>query len=226
MRFHQFQRYLVTHVPFYWIPKLLLRVLFLPGIMIQPVNAQNLDQNMLLVNAQGHFYQGSKKEIIAAQDPPIQPEVTRFKLNDLSGVSEWIRVEVTGNQVKLLHTVVTQSGLSKGITRLTMLPIAVNHTWYDHETFRTIFRPNTCQSSECLIAGVDSVLLPAGMTIYDGEFILEYKESGWIRTITFKVPPKSPKPPSTSARLARQVQPLAQPEVWRHRRVLPSSHAC
>jgi hypothetical protein len=142
MRPYHFQCALTTYVPFYWIPQLMIKVLFLPGIMIQPVNAQNLDSNSTcnrsLLNAQCQFYQGFKKEMTVAQDP-IQPEIIKFKLNELSGVSEWIRVEVTGNQVKLVHTVVSPSGIAKGLTRLTMVPIS--HTWYDHVTSRSFFLP-------------------------------------------------------------------------------------
>jgi hypothetical protein len=201
MRLKNFQQPLPNHVPFYWIPQLVIKILFLPGIMIQPVSAQNLDQNVLckrsLLNAQCQFYQGSKQELSASQDP-IQPQVIKFKLNDLSGVSEWIRVEVKDREVKLLHTVVTQSGLSKGVSRLMFLPIGVNHTWYDHVTSRILFRPQNCERSECMTVGIDSIVLPEGQTIYDGEFVLEYQESGWLRTITFKVPSQAPKPSSNS----------------------------
>jgi hypothetical protein len=125
-----------------------------------------------------------------------KPQVIKFRLNDLSGVSEWIRAEVTGNHVKLhtvlLHTVVAQSGLSKGLITVVNLPIAIAHTWYDHPTSRIAFRPDDFALSACLVTGADAITLPAGTTIYQGRFTLEYTESGWVRTVTFKLSDQNP----------------------------------
>jgi hypothetical protein len=133
---------------------------------------------------------------IVQQTPNTEPnsaqtsaatQTIKFKLNDLSGVSEWIRVDVSDRQVKLLHTVVSASGVAKAVSSATRLP-AFAHTWYDHPTTRIFFQPEGCTQTECLITGTDTVTLPDGISVYQGQFTLEYTESGWQRTITFKVP--------------------------------------
>lgn len=190
MKFFLFQRSLTQYLPFYCLPQGVLTIFFVPNMILQPVNAQDLNKSLPLKRSaqtsQYPVYQGLKQEYTIGQ-VTTQTQVIKFKLNDLSGVSEWIRVEVTGNQVKLLHTVVSKSGFSKAISGITMLPIALNHTWYDHITSRSFFRPKGCENSDCLISGTDVITLPDGTNIYEGEFVLEYKESGWVRTVTFKL---------------------------------------
>jgi hypothetical protein len=122
------------------------------------------------------------------EQPTQSPQVIKIKLNDLSGVSEWIRVEITGNQVKPLHTVVAQSGLSRAISAVTSLRFPVGHTWYDHPTQRIFFKPDDCEQMHCLVTGTDVITLPSGTDPYQGEFTMEYLESGWLRTIQFKIP--------------------------------------
>jgi hypothetical protein len=121
----------------------------------------------------------------------------RISLNDLNDVAEWVRLERTGRQVKLLHTVVAPNGVAKVISALAPVPI-LEHSWYDHPTSRTVFTPDTCSqpspssptpASDCSITGTDTVTLPAGVNIDQGKFTLEYTESKLVRTVTFRVPP-------------------------------------
>jgi hypothetical protein len=154
-------------------------------VLLKAVNAQ-------AVNAQ----KIAEAPIEEPAQPLAQPQVIKFKLNDLSGVSEWIRAEVSGNQIQLVHTVVSQSGLSKALTRFSPVPIA--HTWHDHTTSRTVFRPQGCDRDDCLITGTKFIVLPANLTPYQGEFLLEYQESGWTRTVLFKLPSSNPPPSALS----------------------------
>jgi hypothetical protein len=121
----------------------------------------------------------------------------RISLNDLNDVSEWVRLERTGRQVKLIHTVVAPNGVAKAISALAPVPI-LEHSWYDHPTSRTVFTPDTCSqplpssrspASDCSITGTDTVTLPAGVNVDQGKFTLEYTESKVVRTVTFRVPP-------------------------------------
>jgi hypothetical protein len=209
MKPYLFQNQLDRNLPFYWLTHGILTILFVQSLYLQPANAQGSDLDSLCQRSPlsarckelSASQQSTSQEITsqettsqqttdAVQEKP-QPQVIKFRLNDLSGVSEWIRAEVTGKQVKLLHTVVTQSGLSKLITSAAKLPIAIAHTWYDHPTSLITFQPDGCQQSACVIRGLDSITLPVGTDMYQGRFTLEYTESGWVRTITFKLPQQS-----------------------------------
>ncbi len=81
-----------------------------------------------------------------AQD--IKEEVkqdVRISLNDLNDVSEWVRLEHTGREVKLIHTVVAPNGVAKVISTLASVvaPVPVlEHSWYDHPTSRIVFVPD------------------------------------------------------------------------------------
>jgi hypothetical protein len=203
MKLYQFQRYRDRHRPFSGWAQGLVIGLAVQSAFLQPAIAQVADLDLQHPRSHLHF----KTDLIAEQPPDMaqettKPQVIKCRLNDLSGVSEWIRAKVTGNQVKLLHTVllhtvllhtvVAQSGLSKGFIAVVNLPISIAHTWYDHPTSRIAFRPDDCALSACLVTGADTITLPAGTTIYQGRFTLEYTESGWVRTVTFKLPDQNP----------------------------------
>jgi hypothetical protein len=178
MKFLFLHRALNYHFSYYWISQGILVLGFSYSVFLQTVNAQPSTQQQTQPSTQ----------------PSISPQVIKFKLNELSGVSEWIRAEVTGNKIQLIHTVVSPSGISKALGSLS--PIPVHHTWYDHTTSRTIFRPLGCDRDDCLINGTNSISLPTGVDPYQGEFLLEYKESGWTRTVLFKLPTSNPSPPN------------------------------
>lgn len=116
----------------------------------------------------------------------------RISLNDLNDVSEWVRLERTGRQVKLIHTVVAPKGVAKVVSALAPVPI-LEHSWYDHPTSRIVFVPDTCAQpteSACSITGATDVTLPTGVKVDQGKFTLEYTESKLVRTVTFRVPPQ------------------------------------
>jgi hypothetical protein len=114
----------------------------------------------------------------------------RISLNDLNDVSEWVRLERAGSQVKLTHTVVAPNGVAKVVSALAPVP-TLEHSWYDHPTSRIVFVPDTCSKSstaDCSVAGTDIVTLPKGVNVDQGKFTLEYTESKLVRTVTFRVP--------------------------------------
>ncbi len=122
----------------------------------------------------------------------------KISLNDLNDVSEWVRLEHTGKQVKLVHTVVAPNGVAKVVSALAPVPI-LEHSWYDHPTSRVVFVPDTCAqsspssqppASDCSVTGTDTVTLPPGINVDQGKFTLEYTESKLVRTVTFRVPPQ------------------------------------
>jgi hypothetical protein len=94
MRFYFRQR--SNRFPSYWIYQGVFILWFSHGVLLKAVNAQQLTEAP-----------------IEELKQPAPPQVIKFRLNDLSGVSEWIRAEVRGNQIQIVHTVVSQSGLSK-----------------------------------------------------------------------------------------------------------------
>jgi hypothetical protein len=208
--------------PFYWLAQGGLTGLFVHRIFLEPASVLfGLYVSGLLlpvhVQARDFDFRCQRSTLnspcranqLSEQPPDVAPEsqrtptpsaVIKFRLNNLSGVAEWIRAEVTGNQVKLLHTVVAESGLSQGLTSIINAPIAIGHTWYDHPTSRIAFQPDGCERSDCIITGTDAIALPIGTDIYQGRFTLEYTESGWLRTITFKLPDqKKSSPPIQSS---------------------------
>ncbi len=132
------------------------------------------------------------KEEIKKEDS--KREDIKINLNDLNDVSEWVRLERTGSQVKLIHTVSAPSGVAKAVGKL--IPVTLGHTWYDHPTSRIIFMPDTCvQPTElnCSITGTTAVMLPTGINADQGKFTLAYTESTLVRTVTFRVPPQNQK---------------------------------
>jgi hypothetical protein len=212
MKFYSFLRFQSHNLRFYWLAQGLLIILMIQSTWLQSADAHIIGSDLLCHNVSLDF---RCKSYRLAQQPtdaseytdahqPALSQVIKFKLNDLAGVAEWIRVEVTdGNQVKLLHTVVSESGVSRAVRRLipVPLPVAIAHTWYDHPTSRITFQPDGCESNDCLITGTNLVTLPVGTDIYQGRFTLEYTESGWLRTVTFKIPQqnKTAAHPSSSA---------------------------
>ena len=122
--------------------------------------------------------------------PPLkdsEPQVFRLKLTDRSGVSEWVRVEVNGQRVKVLHSTVMPSGLSQ-ILSLTGMPVPIGHTWFDHPTTAISFQPERCKDTSCTLIGIDSLELPLGTDVSRGEFTVQYIESDVKRSVSFNVP--------------------------------------
>jgi hypothetical protein len=218
MKLYRLPRCLDRSQPFYWLAQGGLTGLFVHRIFLEPASVLfGLCLSGILqptyVQAADLTFQAQRSTLNSpinsyhiAEQPPdsvqaaIPTQVIKFRLNNLSNVAEWIRAEVTGNQVKLLHTVVAESGLSQGLTSIINAPIAIGHTWSDHPTSRIAFQPDGCERSDCIITGTDAITLPIGTDIYQGRFTLGYTESGWVRTITFKLPDqKKSSPPIQSS---------------------------
>jgi hypothetical protein len=122
----------------------------------------------------------------------INKEEIKINLNELNNVSEWVRLERTDREVKLIHTVSAPSGVANVFAKI--VPVTLGHTWYDHLTSRIIFVPDTCaqpSESNCSITGTTDVTLPTGVNVDQGKFTLEYTESKLVRTVTFRVPPQN-----------------------------------
>lgn len=87
--------------------------------------------------------------------------------------------------------------------------------WGDHQTTRVLFEPDYCStnstsqdvpttpsqtgtsnsqlrlpldSSNCAVVGTDTLILPEGISIHQGQFTIEYIERELLRAITFRVP--------------------------------------
>jgi hypothetical protein len=199
MKLYQFQRGFDRSLdhewpPCYWLAQGVLTGLFIMhSILLQPPTAAAVELDVLCQRSplNSRCQNPISERPVDVVPDSTKPQVIKIKLNDLSGVSEWIRAEIRGSEVRLLHTVVTQSGLSKGISAITKLPFAIAHTWYDHPASRIAFWPDDCENSDCLVLGTDSITLPAAAQMYRGRFMMEYTESGWVRTITFKLPDPS-----------------------------------
>lgn len=114
------------------------------------------------VRCNGYQSAEKRKEQSLGERQDSLTQVIKIKLNDLADVSEWVRVERTGDQVKLLHTTVAPNGVAKAISAISGIPSVFSdsdavravsiigalpplaHTWYDHPTSRIVFLPDTC----------------------------------------------------------------------------------
>lgn len=142
------------------------------------------------------------------------PKVVKLRLKTSGPDNEWIRLEMSGNTIKLLHTTRAKTTFSKVLNGLaSVAPVPVPSIfnfsrWYDHPTTRITFVSDSCiflqrlkllknsvlqtthNSSfpSCAITGTDSVFLTQGMDIRRGWFTIEYKEEELLRAITFRIP--------------------------------------
>jgi hypothetical protein len=140
------------------------------------------------------------------------PQVIKLNL-DNSGPNddEWVRVEVRGNTVKLLHTRQAISNFSQianpvlGVLGfISPIPVSLPnfYRWHDHPVSRVVFQPDGCSansapeisqssvSSSCTITGIDTILLPEATDIHQGSFTIEYTERNLLRLLTFRIPDK------------------------------------
>lgn len=183
----------------------------------QPTQAQDIDldylcQRSLFNRCKGYQSPEQSKKQSFRKSQDNVPQVIKIKLNDLSGVSEWVRIEITGRSVKLLHTTVAPSTVAKAISTISGIPSAFTdsnaaravsiigalpplaHTWYDHPTSRILFQLDSCEGAKetatCVLTGTNTIQLPAGTDLSKGNFTLEYTERKLLRTVTFRVPPQ------------------------------------
>jgi hypothetical protein len=133
--------------------------------------------------------------------PAIKPTIIKHELDTSGRNDEWVRLEVTGDVVKLLHTRVGQSETSSIINSVASLGLPVSppnfYRWYDHKTTSVAFKPDDCAASgilatpsTCLITGIDTLTLPSGRNIRQGLITIEYEDRKLIRSITFRLPEK------------------------------------
>ncbi|WP_283759440.1 hypothetical protein [Roseofilum casamattae] len=146
--------------------------------------------------------------------------------------ADWIRLEINGDRVRILHTTRTKNWLTQ------------RQKWWDHNVRNIVFKPNSCtkDSSQvnssrleaqlqyyqslhnrqliseeeynqlrqdvlrsnlnnfdsptstpnpehCLVYGTnDTIQLPEGLSVFQGEFKIDYYESGEWKTVLFQVP--------------------------------------
>jgi hypothetical protein len=135
------------------------------------------------------------------KEPEIKPIIIKYELDTAGRNDEWVRLEVTGDVVKLLHTRVGQSEASSAINSVAGLVLPVTppnlYRWYDHKTTRVAFKPDDCAESAipatpstCLITGIDTLTLPSGRNIRQGLITIEYEDRKLIRSVTFRLPEK------------------------------------
>lgn len=184
---------------------------------VQRSLAQEIDPNYLcqkspLNRCWGHRAIEQPQNQFPEQSQDIVSQVIKVKLNKVSNVSEWVRIERTGNQVKLLHTTIAPSFVAKAISVVAGIPSIFSdsgtarafdiisglpplaYTWYDHATSRILFQPDGCEGAKetapCVLTGTDTIELPAGTNLSEGNFTVEYTERKLLRTVTFRVPPQ------------------------------------
>jgi hypothetical protein len=133
--------------------------------------------------------------------PAINPTIIKHELDTSGRNDEWVRLEVTGDVVKLLHTRVGESEASSVINSVAGLVLPVTppafYRWYDHKTSRVAFKPDGCDESgiratpsTCLITGIETLTLPSGRNIRQGLITIEYADRKLIRSVTFRLPEK------------------------------------
>lgn len=185
------------------------------GMVIEKIQAKEVDLNVLCTESpQNARCKGNQRDS-QAQDSVKSPEVKIFKVKlDSSGSNEWIRIEMSRNTMKFLHTTRTIKGISRLIS--IFAPFPPLYTWHDHQTTRVVFEPDNCSGSlapsptqpssvtssqsssstatqpsnsqSCSIVGTDMVNLPEGIDLYKGMFTVNYTERKLLRSISFRIP--------------------------------------
>ncbi len=168
-----------------------------------------------------------------------ETNVIKFKLEDASvslGSADWIRLEITGNKVRVFHITRTRNWLTQiqkwwnhPIRNITFKPDScpeppsqlnsrdleskleeyqslyeqnlISEEEYNllrNNAIRSEFNPRTESEievrgeKECLIENNNNMVkLKQEMSVYKGEFEIEYKENDEWKTVLFRVPPNS-----------------------------------
>jgi hypothetical protein len=133
--------------------------------------------------------------------PSIEPIIIKHELDASGKNDEWVRLEITGNIVKMIHTRVGESEASSIISTISSLltvPTPSFYRWYDHKTTRVAFQLDNCvqkvisatSASSCLITGIETLMLPSGSNIRQGVITIEYEDRKLLRSVTFRLPKK------------------------------------
>lgn len=127
-----------------------------------------------------------------------QPALQVIKLNlDRSGEDdEWVRIQKQANKIQLLHTTRVKDGLVSGALNgaLGFVPFplpfveANKYDWENHQVIKVTFKSDRCQTSNCTVTGIDTLILPKGTDIYAGLFTIYYQEKDLRRSLSFKIP--------------------------------------
>lgn len=183
------------------------------GMMRSHAHAQEVDRDTfcrsfpLNSRCEGYSPPQAEDAAVAGQTP----EIIKLKLegsSTRSSPSEWVRIELSGNTVKLLHTTKAVSGFSRvtnGILGfVSPVPLPNFYKWYDHPPSRVVFKPDSCSENSvpnisqpsgspgCTIAGTDTVILAKGMDIRKGLLMIEYADGILLKSVTFRIPVKKP----------------------------------
>jgi hypothetical protein len=177
---------------------------------VPPLLAQEVDLNYLCKKTPLNSRCLGNPTTKQSQTESAIPQVIKVKLNKVSNVTEWMRIERTGNQLKLLHTTIAPSIVSTAIRAVSNIPSVFSdsgtaravgivgglpplaYTWYDHPTSRILFQPDSCkgakETSSCVLTGTNTIELPAKTDLSQGNFTVEYTERKLLRAVTFRVP--------------------------------------
>lgn len=183
-------------------------VLLFDGVVFQKAQAQEVNSDTLCHNPLNSGCQEYKYPLYKAENVATStqaPQIIKVKLKTSGPDNEWVRIEMRGNVVKLLHTTRAKTGFSQVINSVG-LPVSF-HKWHDHPTTRVTFTLDNCvpqqlqfsnnlapednqmsRSPGCTITGTDTLRLAEGMDIYSGRFTMEYQEGDLLRSIAFRIP--------------------------------------
>ena len=123
--------------------------------------------------------------------------MTKLNLDRSGEDNEWIRIEQTGNLVKLIHTNKVKQGLVSDIIDGAIdlinlsLPILFDtnvYKWEDHQIIGVAFKSDRCHQPKCIVKGKESLQLPPQTNIYQGLFTIQYQENDLRRTLDFRIP--------------------------------------
>lgn len=168
--------------------------------LIRSAHAQEVDLETFCQNYPLNSRCQDYPAATSAESPDQTPDVIAFRLPASGPNNEWIRLDVDGSVIRVRHT----TRVLNPVTQVFSLALGpVNpirfHNWRDHDTTQVTFVPDQCsqssnlsseqpENSSCVITGSDSITLPDGLSVYQGEFTVEYLEEGLVRTISFRVP--------------------------------------
>jgi len=168
--------------------------------LTQPAHAQEVDLEAFCQNYPLNSRCQDYPSATSAESSEPTPDVIAFRLPSSGPNNEWIRLDVDGSVIRVRHTTRVLNPVTQ-VFSLALGPINPIrfHNWRDHDTTQVTFVPDQCsQSSDlsseqpenpsCVITGADSITLPDGLSVYQGEFTVEYLEEGFVRTISFRVP--------------------------------------
>lgn len=137
--------------------------------LTQPTQAQPVDRNYLCqrfpLNSRCQGYKS-----LPTQSETNSEQVVKVRLDKDGPNNEWIRVEVNGNTVRLLHTTQVVTGISRAINGIigavspVPIPFDANfYNWRDHQTLQSTFEPDNCPPSAMVVP--NSSTLPAKLLV-------------------------------------------------------------